>query len=876
MFRGPGFPRGERKDAPGMSGKRIAVALLLGCLVFEEALGGQGTGNLVFCKRRRGEAGTYVSTADGKDPKRIMFLCGPEISPRFSPDGKRVLFSCVKAGKASVWIADREGADRKEICEGDQAAWSPDGSKIFFRRAGQIVERAVGSGQERIASPPGWKSCAFPDCSPDGNSLLFLAEAQGRTKLFVTAPGGQGPRSVADLDVASPARWSPDGHRIAYSDGAHILVAGADGSWRYRLTTTGGLERHPAWSPDGTMLVYCHSPTASGGWVLCAAKADGTQTRVLPKEDDVVSFFGADWRAAGIRPAESAAGMRAAPRVRVWDVGGLLDRTAAPYDEFVKKREGWRPVSTAPAVEGGVVIENERALLMLASKVCTAILVSKPTDKQTQAVELVPVSEKGEEARNVRSVKLTRSDGEEAVVELSATTAGGELVRTSWRVCGSSPLVQVSPVENARCIRIRTPMRYAVITDRFADDLLLDPASYAGTRVSLPGAPIVLGLVGSGEAVLELACLSDSQTVDLLKDSGPGKHFLGAEVRLAKAGFVAGVLAAPRLWYEERLNAKYQRKRINLNWEMPNPGAWRLAVRVEGRVYSETFLEKESARFDGKKLFLTEQEEFAGLVDLALVYLYDRSPGTPLDRLTPVDLALDGMGMESLVRALDTDGLQSYRTAPRQTAWADVFSSLQSLQVLYERGVETEEKAFAGHLCDDVPAFFEGMEGRLDEFAAFTREAVRLADGSGKSTPEAQAFFAGLKPTLDKLENACKRRGKLAPAAEAATCAAQIKELTPKDVKDVPDKKKKFSELLGKVSQAARERADLIRVFRGLVRELADRAGMSCVEHSELRAPATRLRQLAQGVLRNRYYFEADWRGELHRTAPFWLGPRPY
>jgi hypothetical protein len=520
-----------------------------------------------------------------------------------------------------------------------------------------------------------------------------------------------------------------------------------------------------------------------------------------------------------------------------------------------------------------VVVENDRALLMLCPKAGPALLCSKPVKKQTPIIELVPVSEKGEEACGVESLKLTSNDGEEAVVELSSTTAGGQKFRTSWKISGAWPFVQVSPTENAGCLRIRAPMKFAVIPDRFADDLLYESALYAGTRMALPGAPIILGFLGSGDSVLELACPSDGQTTDLLKDAGRGKHFSGAEVHFAKEHFIVGILTGQRLWHEERPNAKYDRKRIDLKWEMPTPAAWRLALRVNGRDYSGMFTEKESQRFDGKKLFLTDQEEFSGKVDLALVYLYGRSLGTAADKLTPVDLALAGLGAGSFLSALDIEGLLSYRTAPRRTAWADIFASLQSLRYLYENGVEKEERIFVEHLCDDVPAFLEGMDGRLDEFAAFTREVAQLSKTTGKATPKDEAFFVGIKAILGKLEDACKKRGQLMAAAEAVRYAAQIKELTPKDI---PDKKKNFSEPWEKLSQAAKGRADLIRVFRGLARELRDCAGMSCVEDSELRGPATRLRQLTQGVLRNRYYFEADWRGESYKEAPFWLGPRPY
>jgi hypothetical protein len=436
--------------------------------------------------------------------------------------------------------------------------------------------------------------------------------------------------------------------------------------------------------------------------------------------------------------------------------------------------------------------------------------------------------------------------------------------------------VQVSPVENAGSVRVRAEMKYVVVPDRFADDLLCEPGLCAGETVALPAAPMVLGLAGSGDALLEIACPGEGQTIDLLKGAGPVKQFSGVEIRLAKAPCIVGVLTGQRLWHEKRLGAKYDRKRIDLDWEMPVPGAWRLAVRVDGRTYSETFGDTQSPRLDGKRLFLTEQEEFSGLVDLALVYLYGRSSGTPLERLTPTDVALDAMGMEAYLKAFDLDGLQTYRTAPRPTTWADVFASLESLRHLYDRGVEKEEKAFAGHLCDDVPALFAGMDSRLDEFAAMTREAAEVAKKSEKTTPEAQACFAVIQPTLGRLEAACQRRSRLIPTADAIACAGQIKDLTPNELKSPAEKRKKFLELSGRLAQAARGRGDLIRALRALTRELRNLAGASCFEHPGLRDTATRLRQLAEGTLRNRYYFEADWRGEPYRVAPYWLGGRPY
>ena len=63
--------------------------------------------------------------------------------------------------------------------------------------------------------------------------------------------------SDADRDPA----WSPDGQRIAFTSSARngdndLYVMNADGSDETRLTTATGDDRHAAWHPSGTKLVF--------------------------------------------------------------------------------------------------------------------------------------------------------------------------------------------------------------------------------------------------------------------------------------------------------------------------------------------------------------------------------------------------------------------------------------------------------------------------------------------------------------------------------------------------------------------------------------------------------------------------------------------
>ena len=68
----------------------------------------------------------------------------------------------------------------------------------------------------------------------------------------------------------------------------------------------------------------------------------------------------------------------------------------------------------------------------------------------------------------------------------------------------------------------------------------------------------------------------------------------------------------------------------------------------------------------------------------------------------------------------------------------------------------------------------------------------------------------------------------------------------------------------------------MLRAYRKLAMAARDAAGSGPLAQAGLLGPAERIRTLCQGVLRNRFYTEADWRGEDYRVPAFWLGPRPY
>jgi TolB protein len=107
-----------------------------------------------------------------------------------------------------------------------------------------------------------------PVPSPDGQTIAFLSDREGPSRIFVMAPDGTRQRRLTDrtdLDVGEvDPVWSPDGRSIAYV----VESAGKRAVWLLdverggagaRVTPDGARDGPPAFSPDGKWIAVART-----------------------------------------------------------------------------------------------------------------------------------------------------------------------------------------------------------------------------------------------------------------------------------------------------------------------------------------------------------------------------------------------------------------------------------------------------------------------------------------------------------------------------------------------------------------------------------------------------------------------------------------
>jgi TolB protein len=252
--------------------------------------GGSGLGGGSIVLGLGSENGTQlytISKGSGAEPIGTPGSTFLGWEGEIAPDGSRVAFVGGDPDATSLFVGDLDDAAADRIGDppgngsDEGPAWSPDGSRIVFsrNRIGHPELFTIGAdgsdlrqltvNTEGVDVEAAW--------SLDGSRIVFVRNSGGPIDLWVVAADGGEPTPLTRYGLEaggfpeSPA-WSPNGDRIAFTANPEadrkafehdvprdVWVMNGDGSGPGPVLETPNDERSPAWSPDGSKLVFLQS-----------------------------------------------------------------------------------------------------------------------------------------------------------------------------------------------------------------------------------------------------------------------------------------------------------------------------------------------------------------------------------------------------------------------------------------------------------------------------------------------------------------------------------------------------------------------------------------------------------------------------------------
>ena len=217
----------------------------------------------------------------------------PYQRPRFSPDGRRVVFDTRAAVDGEIWVYELASGTPQRLTAGEdvhQPEWQPDGKAIAYTArnptSGEdlMIMPLDGSAETRpIFVAPGDQYDA--SWTPDGRSLVYLDDDPTQGIWMVRLADGVRAKltSGAGKSMGEP-RVSPDGRWLAYASNQSgrdevYVRAFPTPSGVAQISSGGGSE--PVWARDARTLYYRQGDTLIEAALMTKAELSVASRRVV-------------------------------------------------------------------------------------------------------------------------------------------------------------------------------------------------------------------------------------------------------------------------------------------------------------------------------------------------------------------------------------------------------------------------------------------------------------------------------------------------------------------------------------------------------------------------------------------------------------------
>ncbi len=212
----------------------------------------------------------YMVDLDDSSSFRLPIFIDGGTDPVFSPDGKYLLYRSEKNSNNAIYMTDLETDSSDIVSDGSlstQAEFSPDGSRIIYTSSleGNMdlvifdMEDTSENAQKTIASSKDAE--LYGTYSPDGKLVAYASfNIQYKGTIHVCKPDGSSKKTISSGGSSYNPKFSPDGKWLAYiSDNSgkfEVYICSPDGSGLKKLTSKDGNTIEYDWSSDSKHIVY--------------------------------------------------------------------------------------------------------------------------------------------------------------------------------------------------------------------------------------------------------------------------------------------------------------------------------------------------------------------------------------------------------------------------------------------------------------------------------------------------------------------------------------------------------------------------------------------------------------------------------------------
>ncbi len=244
----------------------------------------------------KGPSAIVVVPAAGGSPVAVTDNTALNVSPAWSPNGRRLLFVSDRDGARDVYAvrltsSGKPAGNPSRITTGLNAhsiSLSADGTRLAYSTYishSNVWAIPIPTG-ERVSVDrasqvtTGNQTVEAVAVSPDGRWLYFDSDRSGNADAYrMPIGGGEAEQLTTNpADDFSP-EVSPDGRWVAFHSlrfgTRDVFVMPAEGGEAQRVTDGPGEERGPIWSPDGRSLLYNLSGTGARDGLYVISKDSG-------------------------------------------------------------------------------------------------------------------------------------------------------------------------------------------------------------------------------------------------------------------------------------------------------------------------------------------------------------------------------------------------------------------------------------------------------------------------------------------------------------------------------------------------------------------------------------------------------------------------